>query len=164
MGQLLRLGLLAGLLLEADRTKVNRLHLTSEYIVALAVRVFPVRGWQYGYNSRHFARRDNMQEEISVNIQELTRLFVVCPNAECRTQIGFDLTNNRPIRRTTCPVCNNDVLEVQRQRNGRKAGTSHSAATIKVTPCLRSSRLAPWRFVRGSTASSSLRPADAPSH
>ena len=58
-----------------------------------------------------------MQDEIAVNIQELTKLFVVCPNADCRAQIGFDLTTNQRILRVVCPACNSDVLETMRQRD-----------------------------------------------
>ena len=56
-----------------------------------------------------------MQDEISIELQELTKLYVVCPNEECRAEVGFDLTKNLLIQAVSCPVCHTNILEVQRQ-------------------------------------------------
>jgi hypothetical protein len=56
-----------------------------------------------------------MEDEISINLQELTNLFVACPNGECAAEIGFDLTKRLFARAVNCPVCGANVLEVNRQ-------------------------------------------------
>lgn len=54
-----------------------------------------------------------MQDEITIDLKELTRVFVVCPNSECGAEIGFDLT--RPAfagKQIMCPACGHLVLQI----------------------------------------------------
>lgn len=56
-----------------------------------------------------------MNDEIVIDLQELTKMFVGCPNEECGAEIGFDLERRALVRNLACPVCNREILEVQRQ-------------------------------------------------
>ena len=56
-----------------------------------------------------------MREEFIFDIQELSKVAVICPNRECGTEILFDLTQRQPPRRLVCPACNSDILEVKQQ-------------------------------------------------
>src|SRR5258708_39050339 len=55
-----------------------------------------------------------MREEIVVDIEELSQVFITCRNEKCGTEIGFDLSKDFYARNLNCPVCGNDIYEAQR--------------------------------------------------
>lgn len=59
-----------------------------------------------------------MTDEITVDVKELTKLSVVCPNADCKAEVCFDLTKNLFAREMRCPACQNVLLEVRQQADG----------------------------------------------
>jgi len=57
-----------------------------------------------------------MQNEIAIDIQELTKIFVVCRSPQCGVEVGFDLTQQKLFARAVaCPVCNEPLLAVNQQ-------------------------------------------------
>ncbi len=46
-----------------------------------------------------------MHDEITVDLAELTKLFVACPKQDCGAEIGFDLMKEHPSKEAHCPVC-----------------------------------------------------------
>lgn len=55
-----------------------------------------------------------MQEEFRIGLEELTKLYVVCP--KCLAEIGFDLTPKKPsVQQVSCPSCHTTLLDVKRQ-------------------------------------------------
>lgn len=60
-----------------------------------------------------------MQDEIAVDLGELTKLYVACPNGDCNAEVGFDLTQNQRIRPMACPLCGRTLMDVEMQDNFR---------------------------------------------
>ncbi len=58
-----------------------------------------------------------MQEEIVVDLEELSQVFITCPNEKCGTEIGFNLSKEFYVRSLSCPVCGNEIYAVDRTEN-----------------------------------------------
>jgi uncharacterized protein YbaR (Trm112 family) len=59
-----------------------------------------------------------MQNEIAIDLQELTKIFVVCRSSQCGAEVGFDLTQQKLFARAVaCPVCNEPLLAVNQQEH-----------------------------------------------
>jgi DNA-directed RNA polymerase subunit RPC12/RpoP len=60
-----------------------------------------------------------MHDELAIDFQDLTTVYITCPHQGCGTELAFDLTQGQAPRRIVCPNCNDDLLEVQQQQNFR---------------------------------------------
>jgi hypothetical protein len=56
-----------------------------------------------------------MQDEITIDLTELTKVYVVCGNEQCRAEVSFDLTQRVLAREVNCPVCGNILLNTNQQ-------------------------------------------------
>lgn len=60
-----------------------------------------------------------MQDEIVVELEELSKVYVPCPNKQCGAEVGFDLSKQFYTRNLTCPICGNTIYEVDQYSNTR---------------------------------------------
>ncbi len=70
-----------------------------------------------------------MHDEITVDLAELTKLFVACPKQDCGAEIGFDLTKLCTIKEVKCPVCGtvlDEVLPAELQPGHKNSTWLHS--------------------------------------
>jgi hypothetical protein len=60
-----------------------------------------------------------MQDEIVVELEELSKVYIPCPNKQCGAEIGFDVSKQFYARNLTCPVCGTMIYEVNQYSNTR---------------------------------------------
>jgi hypothetical protein len=58
-----------------------------------------------------------MQNELNLDLKDLTKLCVICPHQNCKAEICFDLAQELLAREVRCPVCQNVMLETRNQEH-----------------------------------------------
>ena len=56
-----------------------------------------------------------MQNDIMIDRTEMTKVYGVCGNEECKAEVGFDLTQWVLAREVNCPACGHILLETNQQ-------------------------------------------------
>jgi hypothetical protein len=58
-----------------------------------------------------------MQDEIAVELDELSKVYIPCTNQECGAEIGFDISKKFFVTNLICPACGATIYEVDRYSN-----------------------------------------------
>jgi hypothetical protein len=60
-----------------------------------------------------------MQDEIVVELEELSKVYIPCPNQECGGEVGIDILKKFFTRNLNCPICGTTIYEVDQFSNTR---------------------------------------------
>jgi hypothetical protein len=60
-----------------------------------------------------------MQDEIVVELEELSKVYIPCPNEKCGAEIGFDISKQFFASNLTCPICGTEIYQVNQYSNTR---------------------------------------------
>ena len=58
-----------------------------------------------------------MHDEIVVELEELSKVYIPCPNDKCGAEIGFDILKQFYARTLTCPICGTEIYEANQTNN-----------------------------------------------